>query len=196
MIDISGADNTTFTEIPWEEFGDESLVSKLAFKVEFITKHIQGSSRHKPRIVPSLNSCNKYNRLPNRNRGVLMLILSKIIHKTLLISSQQGEFLVVLIVCKLQGSSTVQNFLVKILENVLMGDDVICVEKLRVVLIIMVCVIKYCGSLDRLIGRFGGFFTIGSISIPILLPRILKALEVSISPINSTSPPLSKKSMI
>jgi len=63
-------------------------------------------------------------------------------------------------------------------------------------MIIVICVVKYCGSLNKREKKFGVFLTIGSISIPILFPRILKALEVSISPINKTLPPLSKKSTI
>ena len=61
MKDISVADDGTFAEIPFDELENESLVGKLTFKVEFITKHIQGTSSHKPRIIPTLDSCNKHN---------------------------------------------------------------------------------------------------------------------------------------
>ena len=88
MKDISVADEGTFAEIPFDQLENESLVGELTFKVEFITKHIQGTSSHKPRIIPPLNSSNKYNRLPNRSSRVLMLILCIIINETLLISSQ------------------------------------------------------------------------------------------------------------
>jgi hypothetical protein len=101
MVDISVANHPTFTEIPFEEFGNKSLVSKLAFKVEFITKHIQGTSCHKSCIIPSLHSRNKHNRLPNRNCRVFMLVLCIKVDETLLIPPQQGEFLVVFIVREL-----------------------------------------------------------------------------------------------
>jgi len=77
------------------------LVGEFTFKVEFITKHVQGPSSHKPCIVPPLNSRNKHNRLPNCDRRVFMLVLGEVVNETLLISPQQREFLVVFIVCEL-----------------------------------------------------------------------------------------------